>query len=65
MLTQFWNFLAAHKPTLIVLFGWFVRELHNAWAFLQANGGLMGLRDIVLHGNVSKQTPEIPAQIVK
>jgi len=57
MLQEFWNFLAAHKPTLILAFGWFIRELHNAWAFLQSNGGLVGLKDVVLHGK-----PEIKTQ---
>jgi hypothetical protein len=50
-LETFWAFLAAHKPALIVAFGWFIRELHIAWPFLKENRGLKGMVSILLNGS--------------
>ena len=54
MLNQFWNFLAAHKPTLILAFGWFIREIPVVYRGLQTNGGVKGFWRVILNG----QTPE-------
>jgi hypothetical protein len=41
MINELWNFLAAHKTTLIVAFGWLVREMHVVQPYAKANGGLL------------------------
>lgn len=54
MLETFWNFLAAHKPTLILAFGWFIREIPVVWTALKENHGIHGFIQTIWTG----QTPE-------
>jgi hypothetical protein len=52
---QFWAFLAAHKPTLIVAAAWFVREVPVVWEGLKQNHGLRGLSSIIMTGQTAEK----------
>lgn len=62
MIHDIYNFLAAHKPALIVASGWLMRELTHvpgliarAFSYLSDNGGYDGIKQKILHGKVESQ----------
>lgn len=62
VIEQTYNFLAAHKSTLVIGFGWFIREVPVVWNSLQDNGGVIGLWKRILNGKTENETTPATAQ---
>ena len=52
----------AHWPSIVIAFGWLVRESHIWWPFLISSGGVKGVCRLLWSGNSQPQPPVVPAQ---
>ena len=52
----------AHWPSIVLAFGWLVRESHIWWPFLIESGGIKGVAKLLWTGKSKTQPPVVPAQ---
>ncbi len=72
MLHSIFDFLAAHKPTLIVAFGWLMREIpvvrewiKNSYPFVTANNGVFSIVKNFLFGSKNPTVKLTPLDYLK